>query len=177
MQVKVIIICHVEKTVDMTKNNLVICKTTAVIETSNFLLTFYRTWSLVAKERQIYNITHVMVRSRNYKCILKTIERTIVPLCEDRNIEIDMEIMTSIPSTIKETKIVALLNDLFWKMSPCPKCMSSVIPDEDDIIECSCGVIASVEAAIPRFALQGFIVEVYKLSKTNSRRHFELEVS
>ena len=54
-----------------------------------------------------------MVRSRNYKCILKTIERTIVPLCEDRNIEIDMEIMTSIPSTIKETKIVALLNDLF----------------------------------------------------------------
>ena len=55
--------------------------------------------------------------------------------------------------------------------------MSSVIPDEDDIIECSCGVIASVEAAIPRFALQGFIVEVYKLSKTNSRRHFELEVS
>ena len=32
----------------------------------------------------------------------------------------------------------------------CPSCKSSLVPDEDDIIECSCGVIASVDAANPK---------------------------
>ena len=96
-------------------------------------------------------MTHVMVTSLNHKCILKTTERTFVTLCENDNMEIKFsdEIMTSIPSTINETKLVALRNDFFYKTFPCPTCMSLTIPDEDDIIECSCGVIASMEAAIP----------------------------
>ena len=77
-----------------------------------------------------------MVSSLNYKCILKVTERGIVTLCEDDNMEIKIsdEVMTSIPPTFKEKKVVALHNDFFCKKFPCPSCMSSIIPDEDDII-------------------------------------------
>ena len=71
-----------------------------------------------------------------------------------RQYGISDEIRTSTPSIIKEAKIVTLHNDLFCKTFPCPIWMSSIIPDEDDIIECSWWVIASVEAAISCSSVQ-----------------------
>ena len=50
------------------------------------------------------------------------------------------DVLTSFKRTVNETKTVALHQESFQKTYLHPSCKSPIVPDEDDLIECSCGV-------------------------------------
>lgn len=64
-------------------------------------------------------------------------------------INVSKDALTSFRATVNKMKVVALHQESLYRIYLCPSCKSSMVPNEDDIIACSCGVIASVDAATP----------------------------
>ena len=78
--------------------------------------------------------------------------------------------MKSFRATVSETKIVALYQVSLQKKYMCLFCKSSLVPNEDGIIKCSCGVIESADAATPNKNAKLTILD-------ENKRRIELQVN
>ena len=140
-------------TANSSNTELIYRKATAIDKTRNVSLTFYESSTSIPKEDSIYQITHILISLFNYERILKTTARTTADLWDNEKVTINVpeDVLTSFRAVVNETKIVALHQESLQKTYLCSPLKSSMVSDEDDIIESSCpyGVIASVDASTP----------------------------
>ena len=62
-------------------------------------------------------------------------------------------------ATVNGTKIVGLHQESLEKRYLCSSCKSPEVPDEDHVIECACGYMASKDAATPNSVINVNILD------------------
>ena len=85
--VKIINITAFETTATSSNAELTCRKATANDETGNTPIIFYKSLTSVPKDGSIYEITHILISSFNYKRLLKTTARATVDLCDGKEIK------------------------------------------------------------------------------------------
>ena len=97
-RVKIINITAFETTATSSNAELTCRKAIATDETGNTPIIFYRSLTSAPKEGSIYEITHILISSFNYKRFLKTTSRATVDLCDGKEVTIidSEDILTSV---------------------------------------------------------------------------------
>ena len=127
-------------------------KLTAIYETVNVPITFCDSLTSIPRDSSFYQITYqLIISSFKYEWILKTFARSTIGLCDSGEVTINVsqEVLKSFKTIVNEKKIVAFHQESLQKIYLCPSCKSSMLPKNDDIVECSCEVIVSVDTATP----------------------------
>ena len=90
-----------------------------------------------------------MLLLRNSKTFLKTTERTKIKKKKDETTKINPpEDFISSEPKINITKVVPLYQKALSKIFNCSDCNREVIPDQDDLDNCPCGLTATIELRI-----------------------------
>ena len=115
-------------------------------------ITFCGSLASIPKDGSIYQITHIFMCPFNYERILKTTTRTKIDLCDSEEVTINVlkDLLTLFRAKANTTKIATLHQQSLQITYLCLYSESPMVPDENNIIECSCEVIASVDAATPK---------------------------
>ena len=159
--VKVVNLGNVEEIVTASNRKNISVKAMAFDDTGNMPIKFYGELTKLVQNNKVFKLTHLLLSSYNHERVLKTTERTTVVLCEEeeRNIVISEEVLSSFSTTIKATKIAEYNNQNLQKKYLCSLCKSMLVPDEDDIVECQCGYMASKEAALTNTTMKVTILD------------------
>ena len=116
-RVKIINITAFETTATSSNAELTCRKAIATDETGNTPIIFYRSLTSVPKEGSIYEITHILISSFNYKRFLKTTARATVDLCDGKGVTIidSEDILASVRQESRKHKLLRYTKNHYRK--------------------------------------------------------------